>query len=135
MEHRSGFGKNLSFVSAMENPDARLRNHDIDSDKGGETSTGMRGGPGGRRAMPHEHTAHEHVVEKFVHKLTHELRDARAKGLFDALILVAEPRFLGGLRDALDPPTAHKVVASVTKDLAAVPSPEIAGHVADVLPR
>jgi protein required for attachment to host cells len=120
-------------VSELHNPDGRKRNHELDSDRAGETFTAARGITG-RRAMHHEHTAHDHVVETFIRQLATELQHARAKGRFDDLILVAEPRFLGCLRGALDAPTAHKVVASVTKDLAAVPSAGVAKHVANVLP-
>jgi protein required for attachment to host cells len=133
LEHRSGFGKHLAFVSELQNPDGRKRNHEIDSDRAGKTFTSGHGITGGR-AMHHEHTAHEHVIEGFIRTLAGQLQRARAEGSFDDLILVAEPRFLGGLRGALDAPTAHKVVASVTKDLAAVPVSGIAKHVADVLP-
>lgn len=133
MEHRSGFGKNLTFVSELQNPDGRKRNHEIDSDRAGKTFTSGHGATGGR-AMNHEHTAHEHVVEHFIGEIADQLQKARMEGSFDDLILVAEPRFLGGLRGALDAPTAHKVVASVTKDLAAVPWNGIAKHIEDVLP-
>jgi len=133
MEHRSGFGRNLTFVSELHNPDGRLRNHEIDTDRAGDSGSGVHGKTG-RRAMPHEHTAHEHVVENFTRTIAEQLQRARAAGSFDDLILVAEPRFLGGLRGALDAPTAHKVVASVTKDLAQVPWNGIAKHIEDVLP-
>lgn len=133
MEHRSGFGRNLILVSELDNPDGRKRNHEIDSDRAGQTYTATRGAHG-QRAMHREHTAHEHVIETFIHELAGTLQRARAEGAFDALILVAEPRFLGGLRGALDAPTAHKVVGSVTKDLAAVPASDIAKHITEVLP-
>jgi protein required for attachment to host cells len=133
LEHRSGFGRNLTFVSELENPDGRKRNHEIDSDRAGQ-SFSRAGGAASPHAMNREHTAHEHVIEGFIRTIAEQLQRARAQGSFDDLILVAEPRFLGGLRGALDAPTAHKVVASVTKDLAAVPSAGIAKHVADVLP-
>ena len=133
MEHRSGFGRNLTFVSELHNPEGRLRNHEIETDRAGQSFTGGRGG-GSPRAMPHEHTAHEHVVENFTRTIAEQLQRARAEGSFDDLILVAGPRFLGGLRSALDAPTAHKVVASVSKDLAQVPWNGIANHIAEVLP-
>lgn len=133
MEHRAGFGKNLTFVSELHNPDGRKRNHEIESDRAGKTFTATHGLTG-TRAMEHEHTAHDHVVEKFTREIASHLQRARAEGAFEQLILVAEPRFLGGLRGALDAPTAHKVVASVTKDLAAVRSTNIAQHITDVLP-
>ena len=119
MEHRSGWGRNLTFVSALENPNGRLRNHEIDTD---------------RDTMQHEQTSHEHVVEGFIREIAGELQQARSQGRFDDLILVAGPRFLGGLRQALDAPTALKVVGSVSKDLAAIPSGQVAQHIADSLP-
>jgi protein required for attachment to host cells len=132
MEHRSGFGRNLNFVSELENPDGRLRNREIDTDRAGSASPGR--GKGSQRAMGHEQTAHEHVVEGFIKEIAGELKQARAQGRFDDLILVASPQFLGGLRQALDAPTAHKVVGSVSKDLASIPHGQVASHIADVLP-
>lgn len=84
--------------------------------------------------MQRENTAHDHVVERFVHDIAEHLHRARAAGTFDDLILVAEPKLLGSLRHALDKPTAHKVVASMTKDLAEVPAAQVAQHIEDVLP-
>lgn len=133
MEHRSGFGKNLFFVEELTNPDGRKRNHEIDADRAGEAFTGARGSAG-RREMHPEHTAHEHVVESFVREIASHIARARAEGRFSDLILVAEPRFLGALRGALDAATSHTVKASVTKDLAAVTSGSIAKHISEVLP-
>lgn len=131
MEHRSGYGRNLMALRELSNPDGRKKNQEIDSDRAG--ASGARG-TGARRGMHREQSAHEHVVELFANTIATELRKDRAAGHFDALILVAEPRFLGLMRDALDAQTAHKVVGSLTKDLAAVEPRDIAGHVASVLP-
>lgn len=133
MEHRSGFGKNLTFVSETRNPDGRKRNREIDSDRAGETFTAARG-TAGRRAMHHEQTAHERVVDNFARELASQIDRARTEHRFEDLILVAEPHFLGRLRHALAAPTLHKVRASVTKDLAAVSWNDVAGHISEVLP-
>lgn len=132
-EHRPGFGHNLSLVRELEHPDGRKKNRDLESDRSGDSFTGTRAS-GGRRAMHHEKSAHEHLIERFAREVADELGRARAEGLFGALILVAEPKFLGLLRDALDPTTALRVVNSVTKDLVAVAPRDIASHIADVLP-
>lgn len=133
MEHRPGYGHHLLQVAELQNPDGRKRNRELESDRAGESGSGSRGA-GGRRGLKHEQTAHQHVVETFVHEIADELKKARATGMFGQLILVAEPKLLGLLRDALDSATAQKVVSSVTKDLAAVPPRGIAQHIADVLP-
>lgn len=132
MEHQSGFGRHLVLVGELEHPEARLRNQEIDSDRAGEASAGGSGTS--RRAMQHEQTAHEHVVSQFARTIAADLSRSRAEGLFDAIILVAEPGFLGILRDALDKPTAQIVVDSVHKNLAVERPNEVAAHLGNVLP-
>jgi protein required for attachment to host cells len=132
MEHQSGFGRHLVLVRELENPDARKRNQEIDSDRPGDASSG--GGGTMKRAMQHEQTAHEHVVTQFANTIATELSKARAEGLFDAIILVAEPGFLGVLREALDKPTAQIVADSVTKNLAIERPNEVAEHLGSALP-
>lgn len=132
MEHKSGFGRHLKLVREIEHPEGRMRNHEIDSDRPGEASAGGRGTS--RRSMQHEETAHEHVVSAFAHTVASELSKARAGGAFDKLILVAEPGFLGVLREALDRPTAQLVVDSVKKNLAIELPNEVAQHLGRALP-
>lgn len=132
MEHKSGFGRHLNLVRELEHPDGRKRNHEIDSDRPGEASPG-RGGSS-RRGMAHEQTAHEHVVGVFANTIASELSKARSDGAFDSLILVAEPGFLGILREALDKPTAAVVVDSVNKNLAIERPNEVAQHLGNALP-
>lgn len=138
MEHQSGFGRHLVLVHELENPDARKRNHEIDADRAGAASSGGSGSAGGTGTMPRsmqrEQSAHEHVVTMFAKTIASELSKSRAEGLFDAIILVAEPGFLGVLRDALDKPTAKIVVDSVTKNLAVEKPNEVAEHIGNTLP-
>jgi protein required for attachment to host cells len=133
MEHRPGFGHHLRLLRELENPDGRLKDGQLESDRSGDSFTGTRS-QAGRRAMHHEHGAHEHLIERFAREIARELSHARAEGLFGQLILVAEPHFLGLLRDALDTATTRLVVRSVTKDLAAVSPYAVATHIADALP-
>jgi protein required for attachment to host cells len=121
MEHRPGFGHHLRLVREIEHPEGRKRNRELDEDRTGDS-------------FHHEHTSHQNVEERFVHDLARELERARVDGVFSDLILVAEPKFLGLLRHALDSTTAQRVVGSVAKDLAAIPAPQVAEHIADVLP-
>jgi len=132
MEHKSGYGRHLVLVRELENPDGRKRNHEIDSDRPGEASSGGRGTM--RRSMQHEETAHEHVVKQFAHTLASELSKARASGAFHQLVLVAEPGFLGVLRDALDKATTAVVVDSVPKNLSIERPNEVAEHLGTALP-
>lgn len=132
MEHKSGFGRHLILVHEIEHPEGRMRNQDIDSDRPGTASSGGHGTS--RRAMQHEETAHEHKASAFAQTIATELSKARAAGKFDSLILVAEPGFLGLLRDALDKATSQTVVDSVNKNLAVEKPNEVAQHLGNALP-
>ncbi len=80
-----------------------------------------------REEMPHEHDAHD-----FARELSGLLRAARLDNRFGRLVLVAEPGFLGMLRDALDGPTADMVTGTVGKDLGQIPDREVASHLGDL---
>lgn len=118
---RTGF----HLVAEMHNEAGRLKEGEINSDRPGRAydRTG-----GGRHAMSTEESAHDHVAGVFAHELAERLRAGRNEHLYGRLVLVAEPRFLGMLRAALDEPTAALVYASVGKDLAQVPVHELASH-------
>lgn len=138
MEHKSGYGRHLVMVRELEHPDGRKRNHEIDSDRPGQASSGGSGSPAGRgtmrRSMNHEETAHEHQVKQFANTIATELSKLRASGAFDQLLLVAEPGFLGLLRDALDKPTSAVVIDSVPKNLSIERPNEVAEHLGTALP-
>ena len=65
-----------------------------------------------RREMPHEHEARD-----FARQLAETLRLARVAGRYDRLILAAEPKFLGLIREALDPATQKLVSREIPKHL------------------
>jgi protein required for attachment to host cells len=90
-------------------PEGRLKNRDIDADKPGRAfdSHGQ-----GRHALERERMPTE--------QLAGMLDEGRVRERYDQLVLVAEPRFLGWLRDALSPETTQRVVASLDKDLGEV---------------
>lgn len=114
LEHL-GPGKGLQPVEEIPHPAGRLKNQDFDADKPGRAfdSHGT-----GRHAMEREHSPVEQAAMAFARQLADHLDRARATGRYERLVLVAEPRFLGWLREALRPETAQRVIASVDKDLA-----------------
>uniref|UniRef100_B0T710 AtsE protein n=1 Tax=Caulobacter sp. (strain K31) TaxID=366602 RepID=B0T710_CAUSK len=63
-------------------------------------------------AAPHEGDAHDRAEQAFVKDLAHKLEDVARVHSFDRLILVAPPRALGHLREALPKALADKVVGS-----------------------
>ena len=63
-----------------------------------------------------------------------KLRDGRTQQRFGQLVLVAEPRFLGFLRGALDPVSEGMLAGTVNKDLAHVEVRDLAPHLSHLLP-
>jgi protein required for attachment to host cells len=123
--------KQLSLVEELEHPDGRLTDREIDTDKPGRAFSSA--GAGGGHPMNREELASERVGRDFARRISECLFKARVANRVDRIVLVAEPRFLGYLREALDAATADCVIASVRKDLAAVPTRELAPYLADAI--
>lgn len=130
LEH-DGPGRELRLLDEIDHPDGRKQESEIDSDR-----SGVLHGPGriGGHATSKHQSAPEHVAETFAHALAMKLRDGRNANRYAKLVLVAEPHFLGVVRDALDAGTAKVVTATVGKDLAAARTDELAAHLQGVLP-
>ncbi|HEX7046817.1 MAG TPA: host attachment protein [Gammaproteobacteria bacterium] len=62
-----------------------------------------------------------HNPDDFIDRLAHELRAARKRGDFDALILVATEDVLEELHTALDPATRRTLIAKATENLVGLP--------------
>jgi protein required for attachment to host cells len=128
-EHR-GPGKPLTLIEAIDHPEGRLQDRDLDTDRPGRSGEGA-----GRHhpTQPHE-AAHEHVARMFAKSLAQRLSSGRQSHAFGRLVLVAEPHFLGYLEKELDGPTHALVSDRVHKDLANVADRDVADHLGGVLP-
>lgn len=115
----------LRAVEVISYPDGRLKNRDINADRPGRShdSHGQ-----GRHAMSKEVEPTAQLAEQFAKQLAEKLEHGRHMKKYDALVLVAEPRFLGTLRHTLTPATAASVVASLGKDLAHLDERDILEH-------
>ncbi|MDP1707769.1 MAG: host attachment protein [Gammaproteobacteria bacterium] len=136
--HRSGArlfendgpGKGLRAVREIANPEGRLKTHDITSDRPGRTSDSQ----GTHHSYGKElHDPKEHLAQQFARQLAGVLNDGRNQHCYDQLVLVADPRFLGELREALDQATAALVTATLNKDLVNVDDHDILQHLSDVI--
>ncbi|WP_298135564.1 host attachment protein [Acidiferrobacter sp.] len=79
----------------------------------------------GHQAMRTSTSPKEEAAERFAKTVARVLDKARMNHLYESLILVAEPRFLGTLHANLSPQTAKKVIDKIPKDLAARPYKEL----------
>lgn len=95
-------------------PESRLHGKDLEDDRQGKTfaSQGYNQSEKQKPTDPKKREAAE-----FARELATFLDTAAARGEFESLALVADPSFLGHLRDALDPETRKRVGPEVDKSL------------------
>lgn len=119
-----GIGGELRLVMELDDPRGRLHDREFNSDRFGRSF-----GPGNLR---HAHEPEEHPFERaaanFARRIADELSRARAAGRYDALMLVAEPKFLGILRASLDDPTQARFSGALEKDLIGLSAPRLRAH-------
>lgn len=120
----------LEPAGELDNPDGRKRNQEIDTDRPGQVSSATGGAP---HALERHEPAHERAASNFAREIARHLEKARNENAFDAVILVAEPGFLGMLRGSLDPVTAKHVRSTVDRDLSHLPANELHARIEELL--
>lgn len=105
----------LKQVEELDHPEGRLRARDLASDRPGRSfdSAGH-----GRHVMGQSVKPLEQESIRFAKTVATKIDAARKKRKFDRLVLVADPRFLGHLRQGLSPATRHRLTAQLQKNLA-----------------
>ena len=112
-EHK-GPGKGLQPLATLQHPASRKPDHEVYAD-----APGVRRADAGAKRNTTDPTDSYQRIEaaRFARQIADHLEKARQQRRFDKLVLVAEPRFLGMLREALTRPTAALVEATVAKDV------------------
>ncbi len=125
-----GPGKGLVRLPEEDMQKTLPPSRDIAADKPGRSHDRM--GPG-RHAMEPPTDAHREEKRRFADLLAGHINDAAQKRSYDRLVLVAPPKTLGDLRQALSKEAASKLDGELSKDLTKVPDHELAGHLGDVI--
>ena len=118
-------GKSMRRIQDIPHPQGRMQNQDIDTDKPGRVFDSF--GEGRHSTSPKQEPT-EHIAQQFALDLAELLNKGRLTNAYDKLILIAEPKFLGILRAALDKNTASLVVQSVNKELLDVKEEDLAEY-------
>lgn len=105
----------LQQIAEIEHPEGRLRGRAFATDRPGRS---YDSGGHGRHAMGQQVDAHEQENIRFAKVLATKIDDARKKDRFGRLVLVADPRFLGHLRQGLSQATRHRLTTELRKNLA-----------------
>jgi protein required for attachment to host cells len=119
------YGVPLSERGSLENPAGGLKDIDLESDRAGRRyggASGARHGVGVQAANRHgvdgERSTERHELTQFAKEVAQRIDNDRVKHEFDRLVIIAGPRMLGLLRQAL-PDTCRGVLAGeIPKDLA-----------------
>ncbi len=90
-------------------------------------------GPSVHRSAVADTDWHELAKERFADELAEHLYAQAHKGAFERLVLVAPPKILGELRQALHKEVADKVIAEIPKTLTGHPLDKIESLLKDDL--
>jgi protein required for attachment to host cells len=118
-------GGELRSIAEFSNQTAHLPRRELGSDRPGRRvdSFGHRHALGSERDDPKKRALHAGMRE-----IARYVDDAHSAGRFAGLTLVAAPRVLGVLRDALSPPCRSAVTREVVKDLVHSTDADLQAH-------
>ena len=125
-------GKALELVKSIAYPQGKLKSGQIDSDRPGRAMgvTSRR-----RIAFDVEKGSQKQNERKFAKRLAQIVNRAALGRKYDKLVLVAEPHFLGLLREDLDKRSTARVVGEFRSDLGRLKTPAQARKVLSLLAR
>jgi protein required for attachment to host cells len=120
-------GAELRPIAEFSNEAAHARTRELGTDRPGRRidSFGHRHALGSERDDPKKHALSARMREIGLY-----IDDAHSRGRFADLTLVAAPRVLGVLRDALSPACRAAVTRVVRKDLVHSTDAELRAHLA-----
>lgn len=105
-------GNHLTEVQTLHNKQGRALNQDLVTDRPGTTSDGS-----GHNAMAPSQDPAEHNLMMFASKVAQVADDTRRKSQLISLDIIAEPHFLGALRQKLDHQTVGLIDQAIDKDV------------------
>ena len=118
-------GKSMRRLQDIPHPQGRMQNQDIDTDKPGRVFDSF--GEGRHSTSPKQEPT-EHIAQQFALDLAEMLNKGRLTNAYDKLVLIAEPKFLGILRAALDKNTKSLIIQTVNKELLDVKEEDLAEY-------
>jgi protein required for attachment to host cells len=108
----------------------RLHDREITSDLPGRVKS--FGGGGHAYEQPTDPKQHE--ADNFAHRIAQYLEDAHNENRFEQLIIVADPSFLGRLRNHLQEQIKKLVRLEIDKQITTLTAAEIRQHLPQYLP-
>ena len=119
----------LEEIEALAHADCRLHDREITSDLPGKIKS--EGSVGLAFEQPTDPKKHE--TENFAHRIAHYLEEAHNANQFEQLLIIAEPSFLGLLRNQL-PEQIKKLVCFELENITTHSVDDIRSHLPAYLP-
>ena len=104
----------LTEIEDLLNPDARDGGRARRADRMGHAANAARGGG---HSLQRNADEPRQVLIEFGQRLARRPTEARKRGEFDRIYVVAEPHLLGVVRDGLDRATRRLLAGAVAKDV------------------
>ena len=120
----------LTEIEDRVHPAGRMHNRDLVSDRQGHDSGEAGSGP---HVLDESTPAHVEEMHKFAREIAERLEQGLNDKAYDRLVMVAPPKFLGVLRDALPERVAGCVSESLHKDLVRHGPEEVRAQIAGML--
>lgn len=124
-------GRSLELREELSHPEGRLQDKEIDSDRQGRAFDSH--GPG-RHAMERSQSPSEREAQKHAIAIAERMAQVRNAEGVERFVLVAEPGFLGELRDALGDADAAAVDGTLAKRLTDAPHEQLTKALSEILP-
>lgn len=120
---QNGRSNPIEEIADLVSPITRLKNREINADRQGRRTFDSAGQ--GRHAVGGVLEPIEQEAIRFAKEVVETLESGRKQGSFDRLYLVAEPRFLGYLRQSFTRPLKDLIAVEIGKDWTSQPAEEI----------
>lgn len=124
-----GPGKGLVLLPSATMHKTPRPSREMKTDRPGRAHDSL----GGRHAMDPPSDPHREEKRRFADLLADHINAAALKQSYDRLILVAPPKTLGDLRQALSKEAVAKLDGELPKDLTKIPDHELAEHLGAVI--
>ncbi len=114
-------------VDELRHPDSRKKSSELSPTEPGHAQK-SKGSPRHSSFEPHQ-TPHEVEAQHFAQQLADRLNRGADKRLYEEVVLVAPPPFLGLLRQHLDSDTAKRVRSCIDRDYTGLAERELVEQV------
>jgi protein required for attachment to host cells len=128
--YRCKTNSQISLVHEIQNPEGRLKDHELGTDRPGRSFSSA--GPQRHGFSPPVDPS-EQVAKEFSREIADFLDSARIQNRYDHLVLIAGPKFLGRLRQDMSDATSKCIINTIAKNLSGLSEQEVLHYLREVV--